>query len=449
VFESGRVRIVAVALGATLLTSCALAEFLLQPKRAGLERWTSEAEQLRELPFLAPVEVSWIESSEIPVITRAEMLAELPPGYVESYRDAYSALGVLPPDINLIETLTRLQEDQLVGLYSTRLRVMYVVMANRDETGYEETTILVHELVHALQHQHFPETVALLEGLRRNDDVSSAIASAMEGDASLTMLGARGLQKRNLKNARELSQAMVVEFERPTGVMASVPRFLSVSLIFPYAYGILVAGERWEAEGNLGLDRLMREPPLSSTRILFPDDDDPVEFIRLPLETLAAHAAARGCEVGFDNVAGALTVKVLLEDYGDTGDVNSLLAAWAGDRFVHVGCGEVSELLWLTRWDDAQAAAEFARRYEAIAPGIAQVSRLSDIPRARIAGRTVLVTTGGLRPLQDAVLIQSEVRGYASIGEWLRDDCFPESPCPTPRSPDLPSTVAGEGGARP
>jgi hypothetical protein len=242
---------------------------------------------------------------------------------------------------------------------------------------------------------------------------------------------------------------MVVEFERPTGVMASVPRFLSVSLIFPYAYGILVAGERWEAEGNLGLDRLMREPPLSSTRILFPDDDDPVEFIRLPLETLAAHAAARGCEVGFDNVAGALTVKVLLEDYGDTGDVNSLLAAWAGDRFVHVGCGEVSELLWLTRWDDAQAAAEFARRYEAIAPGIAQVSRLSDIPRARIAGRTVLVTTGGLRPLQDAVLIQSEVRGYASIGEWLRDDCFPESPCPTPRSPDLPSTVAGEGGARP
>jgi hypothetical protein len=448
VSESTRLTSVAVALLASALTACAVTEFLLEPKRDDLERWTREAEQLRELPFLAPVEVSWIESSEIPFITRAEMLAELPPGFVEAYRDAYAVLGVLPPGIDLIEALTRLQEDQLVGLYSTRLRVMYVVVGDPGSRGYEDTTILLHELVHALQHQHFPQTIALLEGLRRNDDVVSAIASAMEGDASLTMLGARGVPYRSLEAARELSRAMIVEFENPTGVMATVPRFLTTSLMFPYAYGILVAAGRWEEEGNPGLDALMRDPPLSTTRVLFPEDDDPVEFIRLPRQALAAQASARGCELGFDNVAGALTAKVLFEDYGDTEDLTPLLAAWSGDRFLHVDCGEVSEFLWLTRWDDAPSAAQFAERYRAIAPSIAQASGLSDVPGVRLAGRSVLVTTGGLQSLQDVVLAEAEVRSYASLGEWVRDDCFPESPCPKHQPPDLPPTVAGEGGPR-
>jgi hypothetical protein len=371
------------------------------------------------------------------------MLAERPLDYVESYRDAYAALGVLPPDIDLVETMTQLQEDQLVGLYSTRLRVMYVVVGSRDPTGYADTTILVHELVHALQHQHFSGTVALLEGLRRNDDVVSAIASAMEGDASLTMLGTRRLAERNLKNAQELGRAMAVDLEHPTGVMASVPRFLSVSLMFPYAYGILVAGERWAAEGNPGLDALMREPPLSSAGVLFPEEEDPVEFIRFPEETLAAHASARGCEIGVDNVAGALTVKVLFEDHGDTGDLMPLLRAWSGDRFLHVDCGEVSELVWLTRWDDAAAAEEFAKRYEAIAPGVAQVSGLSEIPEVRLEGRTALVATRGLRSLEDAILAGAEIRAYDKMSEWVRDDCFPESPCPEGEPTAPPTTVAG------
>ncbi len=445
--ESTRLRSIAIALLASALTACAITEFLLEPKREDLGRWTREAEQLRELSFLAPVEVTWIESSQIPDITRAEMLAELPPGFVESYRDAYAALGLLPPDLDLIEALTRLQEDQLVGLYSTRLRVMYVVLGDPGSNGYENTTILVHELVHALQHQHFPQIIALLEGLRRNDDVVSAIASAMEGDASFTMLGARELEKRNLESALALSQAMIVEFEHPTGVMATLPRFLTVSLMFPYAYGILVAGERWEAEGNAGLDALMRDPPLSTTRVLFPEDDDPVEFIRLPREALAAQASARGCELGFDNVAGALSAKILFEDYGDSEDLLPLLAAWSGDRFLHVDCGEDSEILWLTRWDDAPSAAQFAERYRAIAPSIAEVSGLSDVPSVRVVGRTALVTSGGLQSLQDVVLAEAEIRSYASLGEWVRDDCFPESPCPKHEPDDLPSTLAAEAEA--
>jgi hypothetical protein len=447
VSESNRLRSIAIALLAGALSACAVAEFLLEPKREDLGRWTREAEQLRELSFLAPVEVSWIESSEIPGITRAEMLAELPPGFVESYRDAYAALGLLPPDLDLIEALTRLQEDQLVGLYSTRLRVMYVVLGDPGSKGYENTTILVHELVHALQHQHFPQIIALLEGLRRNDDVVSAIASAMEGDASFTMLGAQGLEQRNLERARELSRAMIAEFKHPTGVMATLPRFLTVSLMFPYAYGILVAGERWEAEGNAGLDVLMRDPPLSTTRVLFPEDDDPVEFIRLPREALAAQASARGCEVGFDNVAGALTAKVLFEDYDAAEDLLPLLAAWSGDRFLHVDCGEDSEILWFTRWDDAPSAVQFAERYRAIAPSLAEASGLSDVPSVRVAGRTALVTSGGLQSLQDVVLAEAEVRSYASLGEWVRDDCFPESPCPKHPPDDPPTTLAAEAEA--
>jgi hypothetical protein len=445
VSEPARARWLFLALALSGLAACALPEFLTpRPGADAVEHWTRETEELRGLEFRAPVEVEWIRSSDIPAITRAEMLAELPPGYVESYRDAYAALGVLPPDIDLVATLTELQEDQLVGLYSTRVRVMYVVGNSQDPTGYEDTTILVHELVHALQHQHFSHTVALLQGLRHNDDVVSAISAVMEGDASLTMLGTSSRLERNLENARELSDAMVVDLDNPTGVMASVPRFLSASLIFPYAYGILTAAERWDAQGNAGLDGLMRDPPLSSARVLFPRDDDPVEFVRFPAEALAAHAAALGCEIGSDNVAGALTLRVLFEDHGDAEDLAPMLRAWSGDRFVHLDCGETSELLWLTRWDDAEGAAEFARRYAAIAPRVAQVSDLSGTPRVRLDGRSALVTSGGLHPLGEVLLREAEVRAYASTSEWVRDACFPESPCPVDRSPAQPSTVAGE-----
>jgi hypothetical protein len=391
-----------------------------------------EAATLRGLPFLAPVQLEWIARERIPEVTRSEIERTLTAEYVVEYRDAYAALGVLPTEIDLLETLVALQRDQLVGLYSLHRRTLYVVETQREDGAYAPNVIVVHELVHALQHQHFPQTVALLQGLRYNDDLTSAIGAVVEGDASFTMLATPGAMEfeRTRAQAESLRDAMLVDLEHPTGMLAEVPRLLRVALIFPYAYGAVVAADRYTAEGNGGLDALLTDPPLSARRIRYPDDTDPVEFLGLPLASLESRLASRGCSIRHHNVAGISTIGVLLEDYGVGEDLDPLLQRWAGDRFVYVACGESQEIAWLTRWDDVGAAREFAIRYREIAPALAAAAGLSGPPQVLLEGRAALVLSPGMRDLATLLREGVEIRAYDTLRAWIEDGCFTEPSCP-------------------
>ncbi len=55
---------------------------------------------------------------------------------------------------------------------------------------------------------------------------------------------------------------------------------------------------------------------------------------------------------------------------------------------------------------------------------------LSGRPRVIHSGRSTLVISPGLEDQAELILEQSETRSYGSFGDWLADDCFPESPCP-------------------
>lgn len=424
-----------VALG--LLAGC-LPTPLPRPVDPQLRQWMVDTSVLRALPFRTPVRLEWIEQDRIPEVTRYEIERTLSSDHVAEYRDAYAALGVLPPEIDLLETLVALQRDQLVGLYSLHRRTLYVVTSERTDGAYAPNVIVVHELVHALQHQHFPKTVAILQGLRHNDDVASAIAAVIEGDASYTMLATPGASEfeRTSAQAALLRDAMLVDLEHPTGLLAEVPRLLRVALIFPYAYGAVVAAERFAEGGNAGLDGLLANPPLSAQQIRYPDDGDPIEFLKLPLARLEGRLAARGCSIRHHNVAGVATIEVLLEDYAAGDDLDPLLRRWSGDRFLHVVCAGRSELAWLTRWKDVSAAREFAMRYAGIAPDIARAARLSGPPQVVLEGRSALVLSPGLDDLAALITGEVEVRAYDSVRAWTADGCFTEGSCPVVTSGD-------------
>ena len=151
----------------------------------------------------------------------------------------------------------------------------------------------------------------------------------------------------------------------------------------------------------------------------------------MPLEQVAAELAARDCTLGDDNVAGGLTIDVLFEEHGDAVERDSLLVKWSGDRFQHLVCAGFPELVWVTRWDDAAAAAEFAARYAAIADSVASSAGFSGAARVLVDGRTAVVLSPTLADLGPPILAGLEIRAYQSFDEWTADDCFPESPCPT------------------
>jgi len=418
--------------------ACATVAQPEDPLRTALKSWQAQAEELRGLAFEHPVELRPLTREEIPGIVRAEVASTLTPEFVKAYRDAYVTLGALPRDFDLLETLIALQQDQLVGLYSARERALYV-LTELPVGGYSRDTVVVHELVHALQHQHFPRTMGLMQGLHHNDDVVSAMSAALEGDACVTMFGADGTggsdpdQTRDLRSAKHLSDLMLLDVDNPTGLLAHVPTLVRVSLIFPYAHGTVSAAEQYELAGNPGLDRLVGDVPLASLDFVRPrirEDVPAVDFVRLPLAELEAVLAPRGCAVRHHNVAGGVTLGVLLEEHGLDGDGDAVAAGWVGDRFADVQCESGRELLWFTRWTDEASAAAFAAAYRDVAGSIAEVAPLASRPEPVVSGRSVLIVTKGIADVAPLVLEKSEIRSYRRLNEWIADDCFTESPCP-------------------
>ena len=407
-----------------------------------IEKGKRTATALRGLEFIEPVRVEWIPASQISEIARSEVEAFYEPDFVESYRDVYAVLGLLPRDMDLLETVIELQGDQLVGLYSVVRRTLYVVVNRPGEIG--PRSILVHELVHALQHQHFPQTVAVLQGMRHNDDVASAIGGAIEGDATLTMLAAeaRGPETRealrSLQSAEEFRDAMLVDLDHPTGLLETVPHLLRVSLIAPYAYGVVLAAGRYAEAGNRGLDRLLTDPPLATRLLLYPQAGEPVEFLGLPFDWLESRLEPQGCSLGHDDVAGALTLRVLFEEFASDPSFDAWLGAWRGDRFLHVRCRGGDRLIWVTRWRDPSSARAFADAYAEIAPRAAERADLARVPEVSTFGRSAVIVSPTLRSLAPGLAERTEVRSYRRFSEWVGDDCFTEGGCPDPDALDRP-----------
>lgn len=423
---------------ALVLAACSACAGLFGPAAdPRLASWQAQASDLRGLPFDSPVRLEWVAADEFPALIHREVEGAFTPETARRYRDGYAALGVFPPSLDLVEMMMRLQSESIAGLYSSRRRTLYVLDTLRDDAqgaNPTQSVIVVHELVHALQQQHAPEALELLTRLRHQDDVVGALSAMLEGDATFTMLGVNETQSgaggRNEATAARVRQSMLAELEREGSPLAEAPRLLRESLVFPYAYGTPLSAGLFAREGTAGLDAALRDPPLSTLRVLAPDDTDPVEFVRLPMVELAAQLGARGCTLGEDNVAGALTLRVLFDEYGGAPDIDGLLRSSSGDRFLQIDCGGTWELVWLTRWDSAEAAAHFASAYRAIADGVAASAPLSGAPEVVVRERTALVVTPGLRPQVELILGGSEIRAYASFLQWRADDCFPEGSCP-------------------
>ena len=88
--------------------------------------------------------------------------------------------------------------------------------------------------------------------------------------------------------------------------------------------------------------------------------------------------------------------------------------------------------VWVTRWDDAGAAREFAERYARVAESVAKRAGLVGSPVVQVTGRTATVITPAIADVADLLRTSVEVRAYDTFRGWRADDCFPESPCPYP-----------------
>ena len=395
--------------------------------------WRRQAQDLRELRFERPVEFKRVSRQEIPGIILRLIESIQSPEYRRAYEDAYVALGVLPLGGELPEAIADFQESGVMGLYDPVAETMYVV---NDVTKPEErNATVVHELIHALQHQGFPEFFRIRLGLLHNDDVVSALSAVLEGDAEFSMFGSLSYLRRNVSSAEKMRDLRLYDLEHPGVAELKSPLWVRTSHYFPYAYGTPLAARFYEAAGNEGLNELLREPPISTLQLLEPDRPADVTFVSLPLDALQAAVESRGCEVGHHNVAGALTIQVLFQDHLKAlanEALDGFLGSWDGDRFVHLRCPDAWELAWMTRWRNPEAATAFAQATEAITERLAGHSRLEGKPSVARRDNDVLVISRGLEGEGKLLLDGTEFRRYSTLSAWVADGCFGEASCPVP-----------------
>ena len=146
------IRVAAAASAAVLSTACG--DRTPEPE-GPYGRQVAEAipaiERAVGLKFKQPPKVEVRSKAQVREFVTAQITDSVAARTFAGVTAAYKLLGMLPDTMNLQKFLVDLLEEQIVGYYDPKTKVLYIVSdAPREAVGITVT----HELVHALQDQY-------------------------------------------------------------------------------------------------------------------------------------------------------------------------------------------------------------------------------------------------------------------------------------------------------
>lgn len=301
--------------------------------RAGLE--------LRE-----PVRLERRTRGELERYLEFKLDEELPEDEAELVTESYGLLGLVPRDMDLRAVLKGLYLEQVVGFYDPDSTTLFV-LDDQPEEALE--SLLVHELVHAIQDQSI-DLDAITDPDLGNDRRVAAQA-AIEGHATLVMfeflmeLKGGSLDLTEITNFTELLRPALEAARTQSPALAEAPLVLQESLLFPYLGGAAFVEALWKHEPG-------RPPPfgprlpVSTEQILHPErflGDGRDSPVTVDVTTPAGWSRL------YDDTLGELETGILLETH--TGS-RAPAEGWDGDRYLLLE-NEVGAraLVWVSVWD--------------------------------------------------------------------------------------------------
>lgn len=210
-------------------------------------------------------------------------------------------------------------DPKLNGYYSPKEKTLYLY---DDLAGNYQKGVLIHEMVHALQDQHFNLTKlkAELHRDKYGSDADLALAALIEGDATLTMIEV--LKKDQPKVAGMLEAPLV--------------KARNLHNAFLYAQGARYVQALKEKGGWKSVDAAYRFPPRTTASILHGKGISTIDL-------------------GPGKVRGAFAVLQMLAGNPATQDKALAAAkAWRGDRVIESDAGRA----WILAASDAATARE-------------------------------------------------------------------------------------------
>ncbi len=320
------------------------------------EQWRKKIERdtarIRGLEFKEPVSYNVLNRSEIGKVLEGKFAEQFTDEEFDAMVAGYVAIGLLPEGFPLKQVYIDLLSEQIAAFYDQHTHKLFM-FSGASLSNAQNRVILSHELTHALQDQHFSIKNLPLE-LRTNDDRAIAASALVEGDATVEMQ----LYMVEKLDSKAAMQAVLASFSQNMEKIASAPRLLRESLLFPYMEGAKFCAALQEASEEGGfqpIDQAFRRVPASTTQILHPEkylageEPIPVEWPSLEWQ---------GEKPSFDNVLGEFGVRILLSEWGQSEFARRAAEGWRGDRYLVYRGGKA--VVWRTLWEDASEATEFA-----------------------------------------------------------------------------------------
>jgi hypothetical protein len=338
--------------------------------------------RVRKLEFKEPVRPRLMTRGELRDYMLAEFQQEYTPAEWKLTDRGLKALGFVPADTDVRETMLNLLTEEVGGFYNPRSKELFLIreeprkkrsVLTRFLSGPEfdpegQRIVLSHEMTHALADQHF-DLLALDKLATGNDDMLLAIASLVEGEATLVMMsemldGEAGSDVTSLPPERIDFVFNVMNFMMPMvggrAVRTSPPIFYK-TMVFPYHKGCVFVLELANRDGWDAVNQAFRDPPLSTEQIMHSDKYVHRDYpTAIDLPQFSDILGDKWTFVGA-NTLGELQTAVLLEMAPDAGEA---AAGWDGDRYaVYENDEGKLGLAWFTTWDSADDAREFAYTY--------------------------------------------------------------------------------------
>jgi hypothetical protein len=273
-------------------------------------------------------------------------------------------LGLLRPGDQLERYLRAIATEQILGFYDDRNKRLVVVTGESGSRALQEMT-LAHELVHALEDQHF----GVGGGERLRDDRAAAETALFEGTATSLMVDYA---------ARHFDLADALDaFGAVDSGETKLPPFMEELLLFPYEEGARFvdtfrAGGGWRAVDNV----IRYRRPRSTEEVIHPRSYAlPRSPARVRLPDVRSRLGA-GWKRLDDTESGELDVRLLFEHVADVSG-SAASDGWDGGRFelwrrtgarCDAPCVSRDVVVWGLAWDTAvdraQAERAFTRAFE-------------------------------------------------------------------------------------
>jgi hypothetical protein len=329
-----------------------------------------EVSKLISLPVKSPLKKTVRTREEIREFILREVHEERDAAKWYADQRALESFGLIPHGFDLQKFVVELLTEQVAGLYDPKNKEFYIA----DWIPmFEQRMVMSHELVHALQDQHF-DIERWSEAARPNDDAELARHSVLEGAAIVGMLefmlSAQKLSVRDLPDIEQFIRATMVGEADKDSQLGKAPAYIRDSLLFPYLAGtafsqrLLRNGGSWEK-----FHEVFAKPPVSTHQILHPDLYLSGEVLQSVDMAAAIQAVPAGWKKLDENTLGEYGVHALLKQFLGEDRAQRISPSWAGDTYVIFEQQKSQEPLLLFRvrlGADSDAARFFGAYSEAL-----------------------------------------------------------------------------------